>query len=192
MNFVTRGPADPARAARFEEVFGRVYEPLQRYVRRRTDPAIADDVISEALTVIWRRLDDIPDELELAWSYSVARHCLANARRSNTRRLRLVDRVGTSERTAITSAAADSTVDDTDPELAVALTQLGPDDREVLHLWAWEQLEAREIGEVLGISANAASIRLHRAKGRLRDVLAPERPPALPDTDGPGPGGSTR
>ena len=44
-------------------------------------------------------------------------------------------------------------------------------DREVLQLWAWEQLEPAEIAKVLGISANAVSIRLHRAKKRLRERL---------------------
>ena len=52
-----------------------------------------------------------------------------------------------------------------------ALSGLRADDREVLQLWAWEQLEPAEIAKVLGISANAVSIRLHRAKKRLRERL---------------------
>lgn len=41
----------------------------------------------------------------------------------------------------------------------------------MLRLWAWEQLPPREIAVALGISPNAASIRLHRAKKRLRQLL---------------------
>jgi RNA polymerase sigma-70 factor (ECF subfamily) len=52
--------------------------------------------------------------------------------------------------------------------LAEALAALRPDDAEVLRLWAWEQLTAGEIATVLDITANAASIRLHRAKEKLR------------------------
>ena len=45
-------------------------------------------------------------------------------------------------------------------------------DREVLRLFAWEQLTTAEIAVVLGVSANAAGVRLHRAKERLRNALA--------------------
>ena len=41
-------------------------------------------------------------------------------------------------------------------------------------LWAWEELAPREIALVLGVTPNAVSIRLHRAKGRLRELLAVE------------------
>ena len=47
----------------------------------------------------------------------------------------------------------------------------------MLRLWAWEDLRPQEIAVVLGITANAASIRLHRAKGRLAAELGVVRPP---------------
>lgn len=190
---MTRGPADRARTERFEAVFGRVYEPLQRYLRRRADPATAEDVLAETLTTIWRRLDDVPVDLELAWCYSVARQTLANSRRARDRHLRLVDKVGSIGRAGPTdSAPADAGIDATDPELDAALVAVSPDDREVLRLWAWEQLEPREIAAALDITPNAASIRLHRAKGHLREALGAERTAAGPDTDGSGPGGQNR
>jgi RNA polymerase sigma-70 factor, ECF subfamily len=185
--------SDHERTARFEAVFGRVYEPLQRYLRRRADAATAEDVLAETLTTIWRRLDDVPHDLELAWCYSVARHTLGNARRSRDRHLRLVDKVGSRAPSAMaTAAAADAAIEATDPDLDRALAGLSPDDRDVLRLWAWEQLEAREIAAVLDITPNAASIRLHRAKGHLRDALGAESTRPGPDTDGAGPGGHTR
>lgn len=179
---------DPARTSRFEALVDRVHQPVQRYARRRTDAATADDVVAETLTVLWRRLDDVPADAELAWAYGVARRCLANTRRGAGRRLRLVDRV-TAEARVDAQVGAPPGIDDGDPQLADALARLGEDDREVLRLWAWEQLEAREIAAVLDISPNAASIRLHRAKRRLKDHLLEgrlrdERPPPAPDTDG--------
>jgi RNA polymerase sigma-70 factor (ECF subfamily) len=158
--------APPARRLRFESVFAEVYEPLQRYVGRRTDPATAQDVVAEALLVVWRRLDDVPTDDALPWCYGVARRCLANARRSERRRDALVDRL-------MAQRPADEP--DGDTALEGALAHLSADDRELLHLWAWEQLQPREIATVLGISANAASIRLHRAKQRLGDVLGGSR-----------------
>lgn len=176
------GQTDPARAARFEALVGRVHEPLVRYTRRRTDPSTADEVVADALMVLWRRLDEVPDEAELAWSYGVARRCLANARRAGDRRLRLVKKATAAAE--VEGAVVAGAGPESDPVLDGALASLDPNDREVLRLWAWEQLEAREIAEVLDITANAASIRLHRAKQRLKDLLTPERTATEPDTDG--------
>jgi len=150
------------RRARFEGFFGAVYEPLQRYALRRTDPATADDVVADSLLVLWRRLDEVPDDAVLPWCYGVARRCLANRRRSADRQVSVMDRL-MGERPV-------SPVD-ADPALEVALASLDADDREIVRLWAWEQLPPREIAVVLGISANAASIRIHRAKGRLAVAL---------------------
>jgi RNA polymerase sigma-70 factor (ECF subfamily) len=58
-----------------------------------------------------------------------------------------------------------------DAELSEALDSLSVDDREVLNLWAWEQLEPREIATVLDISINAATLRLSRARSRLSERL---------------------
>jgi RNA polymerase sigma-70 factor (ECF subfamily) len=52
-----------------------------------------------------------------------------------------------------------------------ALSRLGELDREVLTLTVWEELEPREIAEVLGVSAQTVRTRLSRARGRLRDEL---------------------
>jgi RNA polymerase sigma-70 factor (ECF subfamily) len=58
-----------------------------------------------------------------------------------------------------------------DAELSQALESLSVDDREILRLWAWEQLEPREMATVLDISVNAATLRLSRARSRLADSL---------------------
>jgi RNA polymerase sigma-70 factor (ECF subfamily) len=55
-----------------------------------------------------------------------------------------------------------------------ALARLGELDREVLSLTVWEELEPREIAEVLGVSAAAVRTRLSRARARLRDLLGDE------------------
>ncbi|MBI3687044.1 MAG: sigma-70 family RNA polymerase sigma factor [Actinobacteria bacterium] len=150
------------RRRRFETFVAEVYEPLQRYLRRRIDPASADDVLGDTLLVMWRRVDDIPAEASLAWCYGVARGCLANRRRGADRHLKLVHRLAGERQPA---PASD------DPVLGEALGRLPEGDREVLRLWAWEVLPPREIAVVLGITPNAASIRLHRAMQKLKAEL---------------------
>ena len=95
------------------------------------------------------------------WSFGVARRCMANQRRKGARREALEQRIASNPLAPATS----------DEQLDAALAQLNPDQRELLRLWAWDGLAPREIAVVLGISANAASIRLHRAKRELADLL---------------------
>jgi RNA polymerase sigma-70 factor (ECF subfamily) len=157
------------RQQRFEALAGDVAEPVLRFaLRRTTDRQTAEDVLSETLLVAWRRLEDIPAGAELPWCYSVARKQLANAVRSERRRNNLVARIIRLDPPAITAPAADGG----DPAVHGALAQLPAEQQELLRLSAWEGLTPADIAVVLGISANAVHIRLHRARRRLGDVLA--------------------
>ncbi len=150
---------------RFEALARQLVDPLRRFLVRRTDPETADDVLADTLLVCWRRLDDIPDE-PLPWAYGVARNCLANALRSGRRQERVAAKVA-----AVDPPSELSSAPDDGPDLAEALAALPETDAELLRLWAWEQLTAAEIAEALEITSNAASVRLHRAKEKLREEL---------------------
>ena len=166
-------PADDGRLERFDALVREAHAPLRRYLLRRTDAAAVDDVLAETLLVMWRRIDDMPAEAALAWSYGAARRCLANSRRSAVRRRSLLRRLAAQPSTWTEPAwtAPDTHGDDAELALAAAMVTLPDTDREVLRLWAWEQLEPREMALVLEISANAASIRLHRATKKLRGLM---------------------
>lgn len=148
---------------RFEALARQLVEPLRRFLARRTDPETAEDVLADTLLVCWRRLDEIPDE-PLPWAYAVARNCLANALRSGRRQERVAAKVASMD----PPRAVEPSPDDDVPDLAEALAALPETDAELLRLWAWEQLSPAEIAEALEITANAASVRLHRAKEKLR------------------------
>lgn len=154
-----------------------IAEPVRRYLHRRTDAATADDVLGDVLLVCWRRLDEVPpaEADALPWAIVVARQCLANAQRAERRRTRLVGRIIAIDPPPVDAPDAAAAHDDPDgPEsrrLRAALARLRRDDAEILRLWAWDELTSPQIAVVLGISANAASIRLHRAKARLKAEL---------------------
>ncbi len=156
------------RRARFEALVAEVHEPLDRYLRRRANSHDADDVMGDVLLTLWRRLDAIPQPTPLPWCYGVARRALANQRRSDRRRLQLVRRV---EREPQLPPG-----DDDHPELAAALATLSPSDREIIALWAWEDLEPREIAVVLETTPNAVSVRLSRLRKRLADEILRQNP----------------
>ncbi len=156
------GPVD-ARHERFEALAHEVIEPVRRFLVRRTDAATADDVLGDTLLVLWRRFDEVPDNA-LPWAYAVARRCLSNAARGRARQVRVAGRLAAQPPPEVAAGDADA-------ELHEALARLRPDDAELLRLWAWEQLTAAEIATVLDLTSNAVSIRLHRAKAKLRDEL---------------------
>ena len=157
------------RRARFEALVPELVEPLRRYLARRTDAATADDVLAETLLVCWRRLDEVPVDAALPWAYGVARLCLANAQRGARRQERLAARVAVVDPPVQSMAGPGA--DDGDPRLDVALETLTATEAELVRLWAWEQLGPAEIGAVLDLTPNAVSIRLHRARTKLKEAL---------------------
>ncbi len=154
--------ADADRERRFEAIVAQVYEPLQRYLGRRAPADDVSELLNDVLLVLWRRVDDLPIDDLHPWSYGIAKRCLANQRRGNDRRLRLVGRLA-AERPVAPSESNDA--------LMRALDELGESERELVRLWAWEQLEPREIAIVLDTTANAVSLRLARARRKLASAI---------------------
>jgi RNA polymerase sigma-70 factor, ECF subfamily len=167
---------DPARERRFEAIAAEVYEPLQRYLRRRAVAADASDVLSESLLTVWRRLDDVPTDDPLPWCYGVARRCLANHRRGDGRRERLTERIIT-HRLPGDDGDPQQRIERLDPDLDAAIRTLTPAEQEIVHLWAWEQLEPREIATVLDQTPNAVSVALSRSRRKLADRLTTSQEP---------------
>jgi RNA polymerase sigma-70 factor (ECF subfamily) len=159
----------------FEALYTRTRDQILGYLLRRcAHPEDAADLLAEVYLVAWRRRHDLPagDEARL-WLYGVARHALANHRRGTLRRRELGQRLR-SEILAANLVAAGPEERDRDllPMLRAALHRLSDDDRELVLLAAWEQLDATQIAEVMGLSAGTVRTRLHRARTRLRQHLA--------------------
>lgn len=145
---------------------------MWRFARRRCgSSADADDVTAETFTIAWRRRHDLPAQGERRlWLFGTARKVIANHHRGNTRRARLTERLAKLP-VQVTADPAHEVVDRS-RDVQGALRSLSPDDREVLILRGWDGLAVREIADLWGCTPNAASLRLHRARGRLREVLA--------------------
>lgn len=170
--------AERAARDRFRALVAEVADPVRRYLWRRTDATTADEVLAETLVVLWRRFDE-RDRREprepVPWAIGIARNVLANARRAAARRERLVAHLAVVDPpSAVVAEPAD---DDADREVRRVLATLRPADAEVLRLWAWDELEPRQLATVLGISANAAAVRLHRARRRFEEAFGKDRWP---------------
>lgn len=160
-------PSDSRRA--FEHVVESVIEPLRRFLRRRTDPATADDVLSETLMVLWRRIDEVPAD-NIPWAIGVARLQLANIERAQRRQDRLVAKIIDIDPPSVSYCNADAE-DSLSDDVARAMSSLSSSDAELLRLWAWDGLQPRQISVVLGISTNAATVRLHRSKKKFAAAI---------------------
>lgn len=146
---------------------------VRRYLYRRltgvADPAsTADDLTADVLVIAWRRRADIPAGAELPWLYGVARRVLANYRRRPQEVL--VADLGALD--AIDEADPAEIVTD-DASLADAWRSLGPRDREVLRLVAWEGLTGAQLALALGITEGGAAAALSRARARFEEFLSP-------------------
>jgi RNA polymerase sigma-70 factor, ECF subfamily len=156
---------------RFRTLYEAYYLAVFRYARRRISADLAADAASEVFLVAWRHLPEVPPD-PLPWLYAVARRVVANQRRGAARFGRLPDRVFANA--ATTSAHKVAGVEETvtsSMAFAAAFNRLSDDDREVLGLVAWEGLGARDAAMVLGCSVTAVTMRLHRARRRLRAAL---------------------
>ena len=162
---------------RFASLYREHYRNVWAYAVRRIERhADAADVVADVFTIAWRRLAEVPEPpTDLLWLYGVARRVVAGKRRSARRLLDLIARLQ-----AATVPAPASTGDEMTDRLLDAVARLRPIEREAIALVHWEQLSHDEAARVLGCSANAVAIRVHRARSRLRQSLS-DPDPAQPD-----------
>jgi RNA polymerase sigma factor (sigma-70 family) len=166
--------SDDQRELRFRRLYQEHYLAIQAYVVRRVeDRADVADVVADVFTTAWRRLEKVPaspdDKL---WLYGVARRVISGNRRSLRRFRSLLARLEAGyggDSVPCPQIAADGVHDG----LLDAVRRLGSAEREALQLVHWERLSHTEAAAVLGCSANAVAIRVHRARAKLREALLP-------------------
>ena len=146
-----------------EVLFRSYYRDVEAYVRRRAEPDLVEDVVAETFLVAWRRLDEMPREAR-PWLLGVARKTLSTQRRTGVRRRSLVTKI-------VAAQAPPQYGEQSDLGIAEALARLSEKDREAITLVAWEGLSPNEAAVVVGQSAVAFRVRLHRAKRRLRERI---------------------
>lgn len=155
---------EPERVRRVEALFAAHARAVRAYALRRIDPATADDIVSEVFVIAFRRLEEIPDQ-PLPWLLATARRVLANHRRAEGRRNALTAQLG------VLHAGVWGEEPDGATELLRALARLRENDREILLLVAWEDLDPAAAAAVLGCSRAAFAVRLHRARRRLAAAM---------------------
>jgi RNA polymerase sigma-70 factor (ECF subfamily) len=163
-------------AERFTAIYDACRQRVWAYVVSRAGRQVADEVVSETFAIAWRRLGDVPDP-PLPWLLGVARNVLRDGIRAEARRASLAAEL----RTWAEPPGGD-VAEHVAERLAVlrAMAGLPDDDREILILIAWQGLTPGAAAKVLGCSAAALRVRLHRARKRLARAIDPPSPAVRP------------
>jgi len=154
----------------FRQVYAEHAPAIHAYLARRVAPEFVEDLAADTFMVAWRKL---PDDVEepLAWLYAVARREVMAHRRRDTGRTRLAERLMAltprHEGVAVLPLVGPAL----EPPLSHAFARLTDNEKEALLLVAWEGLDHAQAGRVVGCSAATFTVRLSRARAKLRTAL---------------------
>ena len=108
------------------------------------------------------------------WLYGIATNLVGQHRRDEARQDRIRQAAAAEPEVPghADRVAADVTAQAMRTLLDAALAALSAGDRDVLLLIAWEQLTYQEVSRALAIPVGTVQSRLHRARTKVRQVLA--------------------
>lgn len=162
----------------FELIYEEYQLPLLAYCARRVGMTDASDACSETFLVAWRRHSELPKPPKtLPYLYGVAAKVISNQRRGLVRRSRLAARLKSIGLEPADDPYTVTAHNEQDLEVAAAIQNLPSKDREIVMLYAWEELPREVIAEAMGMSKAAVDQRIHRAYRRIAQSLAPRLNP---------------
>lgn len=160
--------ADVGRKQRFDRLVGVWHRDMYRYAAWLCrNPAIAEDVVQEALLRAWKSLDGLRDDAAAKqWVLTIVRR--ENARYFERKRLETVDIDNlTASQAAMLAESSDPDLDD----VRQAIYRLEDDYREPLVLQVLMGHSTKEIAALMDIKPGAVLTRLHRARNKLKDEI---------------------
>jgi RNA polymerase sigma-70 factor (ECF subfamily) len=166
--------ADKERKSRFEAIWAEHSHKVRAYCIRRVPSHEADDVCAEIFLVVWRRIDEMPPPPKtLLYIYGIAGKVVANHSRSFRRKSRLDEKLRNLGVAPPADPAFLVVQGSDDAAVATAVRGLERKDREIVMLYAWEDLPRDDIAQIMGLSRAAVDQRIHRSYQRLARVLEP-------------------
>jgi RNA polymerase sigma factor (sigma-70 family) len=162
---------------RFAVLFDRHAPYIYRYLARRAGRQVADDLVAETFLAAFAKRDryDLSHPDARPWLYGIATNLVSQHRRDEARQYKITQAAAAAEPQVPGHAdrvAADVTAQAMRTLLEGALAALAAGDRDVLLLIAWEQLTYQEVSQALGIPVGTVQSRLHRARTKVRQILA--------------------
>jgi RNA polymerase sigma-70 factor (ECF subfamily) len=169
---LARAASDPEA---FETVFIRHVSAVHRYLARRVESGVVEDLVAETFAAAFDRRGRYRREYPDArpWLLGIATNLVRHHWRSERARLAAYARVGPDDVVQGTDAVAVARVDARSArnELTVALSGLRRGDRDALLLLVWAELSYEEIARALEIPVGTVRSRINRARKLLRELL---------------------
>ncbi len=164
----------------FEELYRRYSGVLYAAARRvLTEDADAQDVLQEVFIQIWdkARLYDAAKGKPITWALTLIRNRSIDRVRAIQRRSRLRDdaqrEAPPDESTDAKEALQGVELSETGTILRNAMTQLSPEQREVIELAYFQGLTQSEIADRLGEPLGTIKARARRGMLKLKDLVEP-------------------
>ncbi|MBN2702679.1 MAG: sigma-70 family RNA polymerase sigma factor [Pontiellaceae bacterium] len=128
---------------------------------------LAKDACQATFLALAKKANKLPPDLNLGgWIFSTARNLSRNIQRSEIRRIRreqtYVDQMNTSKPSDWSALA---------PDIHETLDQLKKPDRDAIILRYFQDKSLAEVGDALGISTDAARMKINRALERMNQQL---------------------
>ena len=185
-------PAEPASVAaamsdavvasvehphRFEAVFEQYHRTIHQYLARAVGRDHADEHAGDVFVAAFAaraRYDPALGSVR-GWLFGIATNVRRTRARSHARGRRAWSRVDTDRDAHEGGFEIVEEGLDYGRRLAwvtAFMQELSETDRDVLVLYAWQQLSYPEIAQALGVEIGTVRSRLARARGRLRELLA--------------------
>jgi RNA polymerase sigma factor (sigma-70 family) len=169
--------ASIGRPQAFAALFDRHYDPVWRYLCRRTGPTGADDLAGETfLRAFSKRASYEPSPLgPRPWLYGIATNLLREDVRREQRQMHAFARAAQPLVESPAAEEADGRIDALSlrPAVLEALSQLDPVDRDTLMLLALTELGYEGIAVAMGAPVGTVRSRLNRARRLVRVHLEP-------------------
>jgi RNA polymerase sigma-70 factor (ECF subfamily) len=163
-----------AAFARIVELFqARVTRLVWRLLGWREGGQEVDDVVQEVFVAVLAKAGGFRGQSSLwTWLRAIAVNTCRGHRRKQLVRWRYWRELWSRQEGS--GEAADERMDRDESSAAVrrAVAKLGAKEREVVVLYYLEECSVREIVEILGVQTGAVEVRLHRARRKLRELLA--------------------
>ena len=139
------------------------------------DPTRAEDILQDCLERAWAKQHLFRPGSDLrAWLFTILHNVHANA----ARRYRTAPALVPLEDVSPVRPIRPTQLDELELDgLKDALTQLPEEQRQVLLMVGMEQMRYAEVSQILGVPIGTVMSRLHRARERLREVLAHQHAP---------------
>lgn len=162
-------------APAFERVFEENFPAIYRFVARRVGTPLADDLTAETFATAFRRRASFdPERGPLRpWLYGIANNLIRNHWRTEQHLLELDARLRSETEFREDPSLSDErlTASLIAPRIAAALATLTGEQREVILLHAWAELNHNEIASALNIAPGTVRSRLSRARAALAEQL---------------------